>query len=598
MSRVLTAVSLWIFLAFLSPSTVSAVADENYSGRGWSSHWTPQEWTGTSDYADIRNYADRPDEKTLSGLSIEWQKPSLDALGNICTIRGQVTMPDKRQKRGKPINWFQGVMVYLGKTPAARPDWSKGMNEADTLSNTAITTPAGRFEVHFDMRDSKHSRDRIQSFQFGVALAKHTITGKASQRVIWNSRTSAIPSAIQMLAVPAAPPLSRELQLINRASRWPFTKPNGVELIRAVNSLHPLGKERALATLEKYVALTPDSGYGSDQEIVFWIIRMLFEPVRLGDRIPYPGIAVFLDDRAVPDAVKWPLNPMAVYGDVPFMVGHRINGSGVPEHPGSHIHWARLHGAIRDEPLVPTGNPLGAAEAILRSPRFKVLDKFSRDHATQAIRSQALAMVKGLVQPVGKDHSIADDQWRSRLKTATETGIHWDTKRQVFVRGKNIKLSAVFWEDLGAGDAKIAEAAVWHGAAAGDAAVARLELKLTPAAAVDAEKVADLVRRLDAKEFSERAKANAALARLGPDAEAALRDALPKAATLEARRRIDGILKQQEATHRHRGRAVEVLEMIGTPAARRLLANLAKGASTSRLTRAAKVALDRLETTP
>jgi hypothetical protein len=348
---------LWLFLAFLFPSIVSALGDDdNYTMGGFSSQWTPQEWTYSANYADIRDYADRPDEQTLKGLSIEWQEPKLDPLGNICTIRGQVKMADKGQKRTKPINWFQAVTVYLGLTPNAKPDWSKGMNQTDTFSNTTVTSPTGRFAARFDMRDSKHDRDQAQSFQFGAALAKHIVHNKTAQKVVWNSRTPAIPSSVQMLSIPAAPALSRELQLINRASRWPF--------------------------------------------------------------------------------VKWPLNPVAVYGDVPFMVGHRINMCGVPEQPWSHIDWARLHGVIRDDPLLPTVNPLAAAEAILKSRRFTALDKYPRDEATQALRSQALAMVRGLVQPVDERRTIDDEQWRSRLKAAAGAQIRWDAVRQQFVRGK------------------------------------------------------------------------------------------------------------------------------------------------------------------
>src|SRR6202048_3005559 len=95
MSRVFKAGCLWAVLAFLFPSVISAAPEDDcYSMRGLSSHWTPQEWTYTVNYADIRNYADQPDEQTIKGLSIEWQKPELDALGNICTIRGQVKMTD------------------------------------------------------------------------------------------------------------------------------------------------------------------------------------------------------------------------------------------------------------------------------------------------------------------------------------------------------------------------------------------------------------------------------------------------------------------------------------------------------------------------
>src|SRR5262249_53908923 len=126
----------------------------------------------------------------------------------------------------------------------------------------------------------------------------------------------------------------------------------------------------------------------------------------------------------------------------------------------------------------------------------------------------------------------------------------------------------------------------------------RLKLDLKPAVVIDAEKIAAWVRQLDAQEFARRAQASQALADLGPDAEAGLREALEKAKSPEARQRLELVLEGQEAEHRHQGNAVELLEMIGTQAARRLLGDLVHGASGARLTRAARSALDRLEKRP
>lgn len=439
MSHTIKAGCICVVFALVFPPVISAApGDDSYSMRGTSSHWTPKEWTYTVNYADIKNYADRPDEEKLKGLSIEWRKPEMDRLGNICTIRGQVKMTDD-QKQTKAINWFQGVTVYLGMAPDTKPDWSKGMNQEDTLHDTAVTNPTGTFEARFDMRKAKQDRGRLQSFQFGVALAKHDVRDKTNQKVVWNSRSQAISSSVQMLSIPAAPPISRELLAINHTSQWPFKKPNGVALIRAVNALQPLGKERVLKVLEEYVDLTRREGYSFDDEIVFWIIRVLFEPIQPGDRIPSPAIAVFLDDRKLPDAMKWPLNPMAVQGDVPFMLGRQIGMEGQPEQPSSHIRWAKLHGVIRDQPLAPTADPLAAAEAILQSRRFKSLDKHSRDEATEAIRSQALAMANGLVQPKDGHKRLDDEQWNSRLKKAAEDRIIWDAKSEQFVKQLNRK---------------------------------------------------------------------------------------------------------------------------------------------------------------
>jgi hypothetical protein len=260
MSRTLTTACGWLLLTFIAPRAISASPggdDEVRASSGGASwQWTPQEWTYSTTCDDIKDYADRPDEQVLRAVSVEWQKPDLDALGNLCTIRGRLKTPDTGQKPTEPIAWFQGVTVYMATTPRARPDWSKGMNQADTVHETATTRPAGTFQVCFDLRKTKYDRVHVQSFQFGVALAKHIVNNKTSHKVVWNSRTPAIPSTVQMLSVPAAQALSRELQLINRASGWPFSNPNGVELVRAVNALQPLGRERALTVLEQYVELT------------------------------------------------------------------------------------------------------------------------------------------------------------------------------------------------------------------------------------------------------------------------------------------------------------------------------------------------------
>jgi hypothetical protein len=433
----------WVLLVlpiFFPPSIAALADDGNYTTRGSSWSSTAREWTLTVQYEDIVNYAKRPDEPTLNSLSVEWKEAAIDALGNQLTIRGQVmvTEGDDYQKRTKHVDWFQGVTVYLGMSPDAKPDWSIGMDESNTLDATTVTSPTGTFEARIDMRDSKYDRNQEQSFQFGLALAKHSGNDGRNQTVIWNSKAPAIPSSVQMLTVPAAPELSRELAFINRASGWPFANPNGVDLIRAVNALQPLGKEQALRVLEQYVDLTQDSEYGSDQEIVFWIIRLLFEAALIGDRIPSPGIAVWLDDRELPEAMKWPLNPMTVEGDIPFMVGYRIGMSGPPEHRSAHIRWARLHGVIREEPLVPKVNPPAGAEAILQSRRFKALSEYSRMESTRAIQSQAFAMVQdlGLVQ-ADKHNPVDDAQWRSSLKAAADAGVRWDAKSEQFVTGRN-----------------------------------------------------------------------------------------------------------------------------------------------------------------
>ncbi|MBC8354469.1 MAG: hypothetical protein H8E66_20945 [Planctomycetes bacterium] len=404
------------------------------SGSSWRSD--SRGWTRTSNY-EVTGYADRPDARVLNSVTVHWELPEIDPLGNTCTVRGQLRIPTGDRENTKPIEWFRGVIVYVARQPYAVLNWSNGTNEKDTLERTRVVSGLGRFQVSIDLRDIERDRELEQSFQFGLALAEHeAITGR-SERVVWSSQTPVEASTIQMLSVPAAPQLSREIELINQAGGWPYSNRDGTALIRAVNALRKLGKERALLALEDYIHLTDENyDYNGDQETVFWIIRLLFEPILLDDSIPPPAIYLHLIDHDSADFPMWPLNPIDRVEDIPFMVGIQTAGSGMPEHPSSHIEWARRHGVIRDEPLRPTKHPLAAAEQLLRSKKFSRLHEQLRGIAVTSIRSQALAMIPGILEPLPDIRHDAPERqahWEARLREADRLGITWDVEMQSFV---------------------------------------------------------------------------------------------------------------------------------------------------------------------
>ncbi len=156
------------------------------------------------------------------------------------------------------------------------------------------------------------------------------------------------------------------------------------------------------------------------------------------------------------------------------------------------------------------------------------------------------------------------------------------------------KTLARFWDDLGAADPGIAYSAVCRGAAARESAVAILQRKLQPLAPVDQEKAAAWIRQLDSPKFAERRSASEALTALGPGAEGIVQDALNQTRSAEVKKRLEGILREWEGSHRRWDHALAVLEMIGSPEAQRLLSTLAGGVSGSHLTRQAQRTLARL----
>jgi RNA polymerase sigma factor (sigma-70 family) len=157
------------------------------------------------------------------------------------------------------------------------------------------------------------------------------------------------------------------------------------------------------------------------------------------------------------------------------------------------------------------------------------------------------------------------------------------------------------WTQLRDTDASKAHVALWTLVDAPDKAVPFLKEHLHPMPRVSAERLRRLIADLDADDFARREEASRNLAKLGSEAEPALRKVLEEKPTLELRRRVQALLDslacQTEMTPDalRQLRAIQVLEQIGSPEARQILASLAQGAPAAPATRDAAAALARLE---
>jgi hypothetical protein len=154
------------------------------------------------------------------------------------------------------------------------------------------------------------------------------------------------------------------------------------------------------------------------------------------------------------------------------------------------------------------------------------------------------------------------------------------------------------WRDLAGSDAVKAHQAVWKLTAVPEKAVPFLSEHLPPAAGVASGQLRQLIVDLDSDRFAVRAAAVKELEMQGDRTAPALREALAGKPSAEVRKRAEellaGLRQVRSSELLRRLRAVQVLERAGTPAARRLLEALAKGAPAARETREAKAALQRL----
>jgi WD40 repeat protein len=151
------------------------------------------------------------------------------------------------------------------------------------------------------------------------------------------------------------------------------------------------------------------------------------------------------------------------------------------------------------------------------------------------------------------------------------------------------------WEDLSGGDAPKAYRAIGALARSPAESVPFLRGRVRPAATVDLGRVSGLLKELDAEAFGVRERAEREIARVGDQAESALRRALDGAPSAEVKARLGRLLEAATSGEVLAAlRAVEVLEHAATPEARRLLDALAGGAAEARLTREAKASGERL----
>ncbi|HEV3263132.1 MAG TPA: WD40 repeat domain-containing protein [Gemmataceae bacterium] len=156
------------------------------------------------------------------------------------------------------------------------------------------------------------------------------------------------------------------------------------------------------------------------------------------------------------------------------------------------------------------------------------------------------------------------------------------------------------WGDLSGDDAAKALGSVTKLAAAPRQAVPFLSERLKPAARIDPRKIDGWIADLESDKFGVRQEAAANLLKAGEQALPALQKVLASSPPLETRKRTEGLVDQLTGggltpEQLQMVRAVEALERMGTPEARRLLGTLADGAPGALPTREAQASLGRMK---
>lgn len=218
-------------------------------------------------------------------------------------------------------------------------------------------------------------------------------------------------------------------------------------------------------------------------------------------------------------------------------------------------------------------------------------------------------ILTGKELPVLKGHSISVNALAfsadgKRLASASDdtTALIWDVTKipRPALPAKAVQPADLkgWWQELAEDNAAKAFAALGGFVAAPKDSVKWIKERVKPAVAVDEKHVKDLIRDLDDQAHKVRENASAELLNIGERLLPVFEEALKGKPGLESQRRLEalrnkvGIVPLQGERLRA-VRAVEVLELIGTPEARQLLQALAKGAPGALITTSAQAAIDR-----
>jgi hypothetical protein len=361
-------------------------------------------------------------------------------------VRGKLLLEAPDGKTRKPVDWVQGILVVLARSAGENIDWKKHPEKKNAVRSACVPASNGNFEVSFEPIDLNRVVGKAVPFQAAINLGE-----RSGQTITWRSTKPVLPQTVGALQVPGPKPLTRTQQLLV-AAPWPSSQfYDAVALVRAVNHLHGLGKQKAIGELRAFMKIAdgnlwrkaePDNIDTSNMYSIALVIRLLFERAESGLAAPTIPLEVFSPPPNI-EVVRWPYYPLSLQQDIPFFL---VNGSmlGNVAYPRRFVDWAEKDGRLRTSPLHPPADPLAAVDALLAGAPLKRLlgnnkNKVPAEDAVR-LRRQAWQMIEPIVGPwqtSDRDRQRsgydADADWEKHKKIAARFKIHWDEQRQEYV---------------------------------------------------------------------------------------------------------------------------------------------------------------------
>ncbi|MGV0025331.1 hypothetical protein [Phormidesmis priestleyi] len=247
---------------------------------------------------------------------------------------------------------------------------------------------------------------------------------------------------------PEIGPLYSTIELVQRSPRIQGLSFNPVALIRSVNGLWQVGREQALTALQRYFELATGDyrqQYDLDEQRIFLILRLLFVQV---DGSKMPPLLIGLPDVAPPDDDRFPLFPLAIVTQVPFLLVQGYMLGGLPQSPLEQLENCRQYGQLRSQPLIPE-SPIAAVESLLALAPYSQLApealtwyqgmlyqqalrslRDTRKGSLAPLYSPSEAELATLTQPRSEDDQVAE--WQQHVAAVAAIAPRWSVETQQF----------------------------------------------------------------------------------------------------------------------------------------------------------------------
>jgi hypothetical protein len=235
-----------------------------------------------------------------------------------------------------------------------------------------------------------------------------------------------------------------------------------IALIRAVNTLHTIGKDDALEALTRFAKNNPSHGPPDEpHERMRLIIPLLFGRVDPEDRLPSLFASDLSGTRYRLENREWYTDYfVTVVRDIPFHRSQGIGFAGAMEDFSYAIDWAKRYARFRTTPLRPADSPFDAADRLILELKWEADRPGGRpeqvDGVRRHIREQVAKCVAHLLPPdeadkylywrnwdinrglVGEDYRDLhrDDNWAALRQACEALNIQWSAQRQAYVATK------------------------------------------------------------------------------------------------------------------------------------------------------------------